>query len=107
MPVKKAAAKTAVKKPTTKKAAPKKAAPKKAEPKKFRPDPAKQKDGVAKKNKFETVSKATLRDGHKYDCSVGKDAKGYFVYTHRARSKSYESPAKIPKKDIEFIDSTC
>lgn len=38
--------------------------------------------------------------------SMGVDKNGYFVHTHRARSKSYESPEKIPVKDLKFIDST-
>lgn len=38
--------------------------------------------------------------------SLGKDDKGYFVYTHRCRSDSYESPEKIPKAKIRFIEST-
>jgi hypothetical protein len=38
--------------------------------------------------------------------SCGQDAKGYFIYTHRARSKSYPSLKDIPMKDIEFIDGT-
>lgn len=41
-----------------------------------------------------------------YGVSVGKDPNGYFVYTQRARSKSYQSQEKIPKKDLKFIDST-
>ena len=32
--------------------------------------------------------------------------KPYFVYTHRARSKGYESLDKIPVDVIKFIDST-
>lgn len=38
--------------------------------------------------------------------SMGVDKNGYFVHTHRARSKSYEAPDKIPAKAIKFIDST-
>ena len=38
--------------------------------------------------------------------SLGADKNGFFVFTHRARSDSYESPEKIPIKDINFIDST-
>ena len=38
--------------------------------------------------------------------SLSKDAKGYFCYTHRARSKSYSSAGAIPKSIIEFIEST-
>ena len=41
-----------------------------------------------------------------YGVSMGADKNGFFVYTHRARSKSYKSPEKIPNKDIEFIEST-
>jgi len=38
--------------------------------------------------------------------SLGADNDGFYCYTHRARSKSYEIPGKIPIKDIEFIEST-
>ncbi len=39
-------------------------------------------------------------------CSMGADKDGFFVYTHRARSKSYANPLKITKKWIDFIEST-
>ncbi len=38
--------------------------------------------------------------------SLQQDEDGYFVATHRARSKSYPSPDKIPVSRIEFIRST-
>ena len=38
--------------------------------------------------------------------SLGKDKNGFFVYTHRARSKSYPTPHKIPKSKIKFIETT-
>lgn len=38
--------------------------------------------------------------------SMGADKNGFFVYTHRARCKSYPLPEKIPIKDINFIEST-
>lgn len=38
--------------------------------------------------------------------SLGKDKKGWFVYTHRARSKSKQVPEKITKREIRFIRST-
>ena len=38
--------------------------------------------------------------------SLGADKNGFYVYTHRGRSKSCESPEKIPVKDINFIEST-
>jgi hypothetical protein len=46
----------------------------------------------------------------KYDkskeCDLGADKDGFFVFTHRARSKSYSEVDKIPQKDIKFIEST-
>jgi uncharacterized protein YutD len=38
--------------------------------------------------------------------SMGIDKNGYFIQTHRARSKSYKHYLDIPEKDIKFIDST-
>lgn len=38
--------------------------------------------------------------------SMGADKNGFFVYTHRARSKSHASPNKISDKEIKFIEST-
>jgi hypothetical protein len=38
--------------------------------------------------------------------SFGADGKGFFVYTHRARSKSKSTPSLITKKEIDFIEST-
>lgn len=38
--------------------------------------------------------------------SMGIDKNGYFIHTHRARSKSHESFNKITAKEIKFIDST-
>jgi rubrerythrin len=55
------------------------------------------------------IKKGLSKQGFKKDfksCSLGQDKDGYFVYTHRARSKSYEHPDSIPLKDINFIDST-
>lgn len=62
---------------------------------------------MAKKgSKIEQVSKTATKAGVKYGCSIGKDDKGFFAYTHRARSKSYASKDKIPVKDLKFIEST-
>jgi hypothetical protein len=38
--------------------------------------------------------------------SMGADKDGFFVYTHRARSKSFSTPLKITKKAIDSIEST-
>jgi len=48
------------------------------------------------------ISKGDYPDG--FDMGVDKD--GYFIHTHRARSKSHQSPDKISVKEIKFIDST-
>lgn len=61
---------------------------------------------MPKAKKFEQVSKTATKNGVNYGCSVGKDANGYFAYTHRARSKSVASKDKITVKDLKFIAST-
>ena len=38
--------------------------------------------------------------------SVGRDQDGFFVFTHRARSDSYDQPSNIPDSVIEYIEST-
>lgn len=37
---------------------------------------------------------------------LGADKNGFFVYTHRSRSRSYSEPDKIPDKKISSIKST-
>ena len=39
-----------------------------------------------------------------YDMGVDKD--GYFIHTHRGRSKSHSKPNGITAKEMKFIDST-
>lgn len=39
-------------------------------------------------------------------CGLGADKNGFFVMTHRARSKSYKNINDIPQKEINFIEST-
>ncbi|MBW2998757.1 hypothetical protein KY321_04415 [Candidatus Woesearchaeota archaeon] len=39
-------------------------------------------------------------------CGIGIDKNGWFVHTHRARSKSYPELSDIPEKDVRFIKST-
>lgn len=40
-------------------------------------------------------------------CSFAKDKAGkFFCYTHRARSKSYDTISAIPKSKVDFIVST-
>ena len=38
--------------------------------------------------------------------SMGVDENGYFIHTHRARSKSFKKPESITIKCIKFIDGT-
>jgi len=38
--------------------------------------------------------------------SFGANGQGFFVYTHRARSKSKSTPKGITAKEINFIEST-
>ena len=46
-------------------------------------------------------------EGKSFDgVDMGADKNGFFVCTHRARSKSYDSPEKIPDSKIAFIKST-
>lgn len=44
--------------------------------------------------------------GKSFDCSLAKDKNGYYVRTHRCRSKSYEKIKDIPKKSVDFVRST-
>lgn len=50
----------------------------------------------------EKIKNKKLPNG--FDMGIDKD--GFFIHTHRARSKSYENPENISVKDIKFIDST-
>lgn len=46
------------------------------------------------------------RFGDSIECSFARDSKGYFAYTHRARTKSYETIDKLPLQKVEFVRST-
>lgn len=59
-----------------------------------------------KKVNFENMPKPPALTELMREVSLGHDKDGYFVYTHRCRSKSYETPEKIPKSKIKFIAST-
>lgn len=60
-----------------------------------------------KKRGFTSVSKPYGLRGKFNGMGLAQDKEGkFFVHTHRARSKSYGDPAKIPQKDIRFIRST-
>lgn len=50
----------------------------------------------------EKLEKENLPSGF----DIGVDKNGYFIHTHRGRSKSKEDYLKIPIRDIKFVDST-
>jgi hypothetical protein len=52
------------------------------------------------------LQKSITKEGKKYNVGLGQDDDGYFVHTHRARSKSYKSKQDITVKDLKFIEST-
>lgn len=54
----------------------------------------------------ETVKKPDHLKEVMSEVSLRKDRDGYFVTTHRARSRSYSSPDMIPKSVIKRIAST-
>lgn len=49
--------------------------------------------------KWDGVSLGKTKDTHTHPNK-------YFVYTHRAMGKLYDSPTDISKKDVEYIEST-
>lgn len=66
-------------------------------------------DSAAGWEQVTTKDRDLLRSKHgekAHGVSLKKDAKGYFVHTHRARSKSYPTVDDIPKDDVDFIEST-
>ncbi len=64
--------------------------------------------------KFKNVPKHGLKsaDGASNGVSAAEEMKHgkglgrFFIYTHRCRSKAYDSLDKIPEKTIKFISST-
>lgn len=51
--------------------------------------------------------KSKIKEGGYTDgFDMGIDKDGYFIHTHRARSKSHEKPSGITAKEMKFIDST-
>lgn len=54
----------------------------------------------------EEQSAVNKRFGNDTECSFAKDKDGIYCYTHRCRSKSYESVDKIPKDKVKFVSST-
>lgn len=62
--------------------------------------------GSGKKQPPEPMQRSITKNGKKYRVGISKDDKGYYAYTHRARSKSYPTKKAIPAKVLKFIEST-
>jgi len=56
------------------------------------------------RNNSEVVPCTGIKENLGFTCK--KDKNGYFITTHRARSKSYPKLEDVSMKDIKFIDST-
>lgn len=52
------------------------------------------------------LKKKISEKGYPDGFSMGVDKDGYYIHTHRARSKSHEKPSQITAKEMKFIDST-
>jgi len=54
----------------------------------------------------EVLQKTVTKDGHKYQCGIGRDKDGYYATTHRGRSKSYKNKRDIPHSALKRIAAT-
>jgi hypothetical protein len=52
------------------------------------------------------IKKKIKEGGYQSGYDIGIDKDGYFIHTHRARSKSHDKPSGITAKEMKFIDST-
>lgn len=52
------------------------------------------------------LKKKIIEGGYPDGYDMGIDKDGFFIHTHRARSKSHEKPDGITAKEMKFIDST-
>ena len=52
------------------------------------------------------IIKKAKEKGIEVGFDMGIDNNGYYIHTHRARSKSHKNPSKITVKDMKFINST-
>ena len=57
-------------------------------------------------NLHSDLRKKISENGYPSGFDMGIDKNGYFIHTHRARSKSHETPSSITAKEIKFINST-
>jgi hypothetical protein len=58
-------------------------------------------------NKLEVNEMTSPKQSGKWNgVSIGRDKDGFFCCTHRARSKSYPHPSKIPTGRIKWVEST-
>jgi len=59
-----------------------------------------------KNNHIKSVPCTGIKEHKGFSCHLDTKKNEYFIATHRARSKGYESLSNIPMKVINFIDST-
>jgi len=52
------------------------------------------------------LKKKIKEGGYPDGFDMGIDKDGYFIHTHRARSKSHDKPSGITTKEMKFISST-
>ena len=52
------------------------------------------------------LKKKIKEGGYPDGFDMGIDKDGYFIHTHRARSKSHDKPSGITAKEMKFISST-
>lgn len=68
---------------------------------------SKYKEGIFRGFKMPSELSKKIRDKNLPDgFSMGLDKNGFFIYTHRGRSKSKMKPGSITVKDIKWVDST-
>ncbi len=60
---------------------------------------------IEEANNFKNVPCDGIQEKKGFSCGRDKSGK-FFIYTHRARSKSKSSLKDITMKEIDFIDST-
>ena len=61
---------------------------------------------VTELNLHPDLIKKIKENGWKDGFSMGIDKDGYFIHTHRARSKSHENPTDFTKREVDRTESS-
>ena len=61
---------------------------------------------VTELNLHPDLFKKLKENGWEDGFSMGVDKDGYFIHTHRARSKSHKSPTDFTKKEVDRTESS-